>query len=97
IAAWATGQLGGLGIAVFLYLTQISKQTDSAQTLGAVEEWLRKSYYHAGHDNLLLFVLGRSFGVFQFTFDQLVVGDIAGLVFIVAIVVLLRRRRMPLA
>jgi hypothetical protein len=39
-----------------------------------------------------LFVLGRSFGVFQFIFGHLAIGDIAGLLFLVAVILLLRER-----
>jgi hypothetical protein len=60
----------------------------------AMEEWLRKSYYHPGHDNLVLFVLGRSFGAFQFMFGQLAVGDVAGLCFFTAVIRLLRGRNV---
>jgi hypothetical protein len=92
IFAWISSQLAVLGIASFLYATHVSKQKGSAQAMQAMEEWLRKSYYHPGHDNLLLFVLGRSFGVFQFIFGQLAVGDIAGLLFLAAVIYLFRER-----
>jgi hypothetical protein len=90
LTAWISSQVGALGIAVFLYLTHVSKQQGTTQTMQAMEEWLRKSYYHAGHDNLLLFVLGRSFGVFQYIFGYLAAGDIAGLLFLAAVVLLFR-------
>jgi Dolichyl-phosphate-mannose-protein mannosyltransferase len=94
ITAWAAGQAGALGIAAFLYATHISKQKNSAQAVQAMEEWLRRSYYHPGNDNLLLFILGRSFGAFQFMFGQLAVGDVAGLCFFAAVILLLRRRNV---
>jgi hypothetical protein len=94
ITAWTVGQAGALGIAVFLYATHISTQKNSAQAVQAMEEWLRKSYYHPGHDNLVLFVLGRSFGAFQFMFGQLAVGDVAGLCFFAAVILLLRGRNV---
>jgi hypothetical protein len=94
ITAWIASQAGVLGIAVFLYVTHISKQKSSAQTVQAMEEWLRKSYYHPGHDSPLLFVLGRSFGVFQFIFGHLAMGDIAGLLFLAAVLLLLREKNV---
>jgi 4-amino-4-deoxy-L-arabinose transferase-like glycosyltransferase len=94
ITAWIASQAGVLGIAVFLYVTHISKQKSSAQTAQAMEEWLRKSYYHPGHDSLLLFVLGRSFGVFQFIFGYPAIGDIAGLLFLAAVILLLREKNV---
>ena len=94
IAAWTSGQAGALGIAVFLYVSHISKQKGSTQAMQAMEEWLRKSYYHPGHDNLFLFVLGRTFGVFQFIFGHLAVGDIAGLLFLIAVILLFRGKNV---
>ncbi len=96
ITAWMSSQVGALGIAVFLYATHVSKQKGSAQAMQAMEEWLRKSYYHAGHDNLLLFVLGRSFGVFQFIFGYLAAGDVAGLLFVAAVILLFRGKNVRL-
>jgi hypothetical protein len=92
IVAWISSQVGILGIAIFLYATHVSKQKGSTQAMQATEEWLRKSYYHPGHDSLLLFVLGRSFGVFQFVMGQLAVGDVAGLLFLGAVILLLMRK-----
>ncbi len=92
ITAWAASQIGALGIAAFLYATHISQQKNSAQALQAMEEWLRRSYYRPGHDSLVLFVLGRSFGAFQFMFGQLAVGDVAALCFFTAVILLLRGR-----
>jgi len=94
ITAWMSGQVGALGIAAFLYATHVSKQKSSTQAMQAMEEWLRKSYYHPGHDNLLLFVLGRSFGVFQFIFGHLAVGDVAGLLFSAAVILLFRGKNV---
>ena len=39
---------------------------------------LANSYFHRGHDHLLGFIFARTFGVLQYTFGQLAVGDIAG-------------------
>jgi hypothetical protein len=91
VAAWVTSQFGVAALFLFLYKTQIAALRASAAP-GAVQGWLQNSFYHAGHDNPFLFALARSFGVFQFTMGQLVVGDLAGLVFLFGVFVLLRRR-----
>jgi hypothetical protein len=57
--------------------------------------YLRNSYFQPGHDNPFLFVFARTGGVFQFDFGQRAVGDIAFLLFSVAIVLLLRAKRSP--
>ena len=90
IATWIAGQLAALVLFVFLYRTQISRLKNSALAEQAISEWLRRSYFHPGNDNLLVFVVGRSFAVFQFIFGQHAVGDIAGLLFLAGVVFLLK-------
>jgi len=94
VAVWIAGQLGALALLVFLYKTHLSHlgQGESRTVLqGWMSEfYLRRSYFEAGRDNPLLFAIGHSFGVFQFVFGQLVVGDIAGLMFLAAMVLLWR-------
>jgi hypothetical protein len=54
------------------------------------EFFLHHSYFDPAHDNPVLFLVGHSFGVFQFIFGQLAVGDLMGVLFIAAVVFLLR-------
>ncbi len=93
MATWAGGQLGAVAVVVFLYRTQISRLKGSAMAEQAMNEWLRRSYFHPGYDNLASFVVGRCFAVFQFIFGQHVIGDIAGLFFLGGVGLLLSRRR----
>ena len=88
VAIWIAGQVGALGLVVILYRTQIStlKAGASAQHMQVL---LANSYFHRGHDHLLGFIFARTFGVLQYTFGQLAVGDIAGLLFVAGIVFLL--------
>jgi Dolichyl-phosphate-mannose-protein mannosyltransferase len=87
VAVWIAGQAGALGLFAFLYFVQISKLKGgpSAQHMQML---LANSYFHRGHDHLLGFVFARTFGVLQYTFGQLAVGDIAGLLFVAGVVVL---------
>jgi Dolichyl-phosphate-mannose-protein mannosyltransferase len=98
VAAWAIGQLGALALAVFLYKTHLSKLGvgDSRTTLQGwmSDAYLRRSYFDPVHDNALKFLVGHSFGVFQFFFGQLAVGDVMGFVFLVGIALLLRGKRL---
>ena len=88
VAVWIAGQLGTLALLVFLYKTHLSHlgQGESRTVLqGWMSEfYLSRSYFEPGRDNLFLFVIGHSFGVFQFVFGQLAVGDLAGVMFLVA-------------
>ena len=89
VAVWIAGQAGALGLLAFLYRTQISHLKDSAAMQRHVDVFLSNSYFHWGHDHLLLFVFARTFGVLQYTFGQLAVGDIAGVLFVAGVVLLL--------
>jgi len=94
-SVWAVGQLLGLGLAAVLYKFHLSRLGigDSRTVLqGFMSDFfLRRSYYDSAHDSPLWFV-GHSFGVFQYFFGQLAVGDAAGLLFLVGVASLLWQR-----
>jgi hypothetical protein len=98
LAAWIAGQLGGIGLALFLYQTHISK-------LGAgyarpvsqgwmSDEFLSRSYFDPAHNNPIAFLVGHSFGVFQYFWGQLAVGDVTGLLFLAGVFFLLRGKTL---
>ena len=94
VAVWVAGQLGALALLAFFYKTHLS-HLGLGESRTVLQGWmsefyLRRSYFEAGRDNPLLFVLGHSFGVFQFVFGQLAVGDIAGLLFVAGLSLLWR-------
>ncbi len=94
VTTWVAGQLGALVLSIFLYKTHLAK-LGAGESRTVLQGWmseffLRRSYFDATRDNPLAFIVGRSFGVFQFVFGQLVVGDLAGLLFLAAIVWLVR-------
>lgn len=94
IASWAIGQLGALALAMFLYHTHLSKLgagESRTVTQGWMSEFfLRHSYFDPAHDNPVTFLVGHSFGVFQYIFGNLAVGDGVGLLFVVGVALLLR-------
>ncbi len=92
VAVWIAGQAGALGLLAFLYQTQISHLKDSAAMQRHVQVFLSNSYFHRGHDHLLLFVFARTFGVLQYTFGQLAIGDIAGVLFVTGVALLVKPR-----
>jgi hypothetical protein len=93
VAIWMAGQAGVLGLFAFLYRTQISnlKESTSAEHMQVL---LAHSYFQWGHDHLLPFIFARTFGVLQYTFGQLVVGDIAGVLFVAAVAFLLGGKKI---
>jgi 4-amino-4-deoxy-L-arabinose transferase-like glycosyltransferase len=98
LVAWFTGQLLGLGIAVFLYITHLSRLEELQ---GAhVPNWLPSvylpnSYFHPGHGGRWLWALARTGSIFQYTFGQLAVGDLAFPLFVIAVVLLWRKKIAP--
>ena len=98
-AAWVLSQLGGLAIAAFLYKTHLSKLGvgDSRTPLQGwmSEYYLQRSFFDRTHDNPLLFLVGHTFGVFQYFFGLLAVGDVMAVLFVVAVVLLLRGKDFP--
>jgi len=99
VAAWEIGQLGALAIATFLYKTHISK-LGAGESRMVLQGWmsefyLRRSYFDPSHDNPLLFLAGHTFGVFQYFFGQLAVGDAMGLLFVAGVGLLLRGKGLP--
>jgi putative effector of murein hydrolase LrgA (UPF0299 family) len=92
--AWVLSQLGGLALAAFLYKTHLSKLGvgDSRTPLQGwmSEYYLQRSFFDRAHDNPLFFFVGHTFGVFQYFFGLLAVGDLMGVLFVVAVVLLLR-------
>ncbi|MGA8618920.1 MAG: glycosyltransferase family 39 protein [Candidatus Sulfotelmatobacter sp.] len=96
LAVWAMGQLVGLALAAFLYKTHISK-LGVGESRTVLQGWMSEFYLHHSYfdptrDNPFIFLLGHSFGVFQYFFGQLAVGDVMGLLFVVGVVPLLREK-----
>lgn len=86
--AWAAGQVLVIALFDFLYRTHLARLHSGGEITG--QPWLSNSLFHRGQQNLLVFIFARSFGVFQFVFGQLALGDLAAILFIVAIVYLIR-------
>jgi Dolichyl-phosphate-mannose-protein mannosyltransferase len=92
IAAWVAGQAGALGLFIFLYRTHISQLQGSGSEQRAMDQVFPNSYFHWGHSHWLLFIFARTFGVCQFVFGQLAVGDLAGLAFLAGVAILLQTK-----
>ncbi|MBO0911215.1 MAG: glycosyltransferase family 39 protein, partial [Acidobacteria bacterium] len=95
VAAWIFAQTAGLGMCVFLYVTQIRGLSRYFGGQDATQGWmgnayLSHSYFIPGKVNAFLFLAGRTIGVFQYTFRQLAVGDLAFLFFLAGVVLLWR-------
>jgi Dolichyl-phosphate-mannose-protein mannosyltransferase len=95
VSAWLAGELIAFGLCVFLYITQIRRLSQYFGGQDATQGWmgnayLSHSYFIPGKVNPLLFILGRTIGVFQYVFRQLAVGDVAFLFFIAGTILVFR-------
>ena len=95
-ASWEFGQIVALGLGYFFYVTQLSKLTHGEPASSLVYQWtgsyLPSSYFVPGKINPLLFIFARTGGVFQYAFGQMVVGDIAYFLFLVGLILVLRKQ-----
>jgi len=99
IAVWSAGQLGALTLAIVLYKTHLSK-LGVGESRAVLQGWmseffLRHSYFDRAHDNPVLFLAGHTFGVFQYFFGQLAVGDVMCVTFALGVALLLRGKGLP--
>jgi len=100
LITWSAGQVGALGISLFLYevyISGLSRAFSGSNVLhGFMQDaYLLNSYYQPHRDNLPLFIFARTGGVFQFLFGQLATGDVMFPLFIVGIVLLIRSQPDP--
>jgi hypothetical protein len=96
ITAWCVGQVGGVALAGFFYVTQIRKlraMYAGAHPLQRLADWyLPQFYYHPAHDHLALFLVRGTFGIFRFIFAWVILGHVATLLFFAGIILLLLRK-----
>ncbi|HEX8816810.1 MAG TPA: glycosyltransferase family 39 protein [Terriglobales bacterium] len=93
--AWAAGQIGAIALIGYLYFTHVSKIRTTTMANQAIDSWLYKSYFHPGHGNVVVFILARTFSLFQFMLGQAIIGDLAALAFVAGVVFLLRGKLSP--
>jgi hypothetical protein len=89
-AAWESGQVVAIGLSYFLYVTQISQLEQVYRGFSLTQGfmgsgYLAKYYFVPGKRNPLVFILARTGGFFQFACQQLVVGDVAFLLFMIGV------------
>jgi Dolichyl-phosphate-mannose-protein mannosyltransferase len=90
LAAWVFGEAIAVALCYFLLVTQISnlEHVYRGFTLAngfMPNGFLAKYYYIPGSMNPAAFVLARTGGFFQFAFQQLVLGDLAFILFLVGV------------
>jgi 4-amino-4-deoxy-L-arabinose transferase-like glycosyltransferase len=91
-AAWAVGQILAIGLIAFFLVTHVSHLKRIGMNQMIADTWLRKSIYHPGENNLLLFPLSQTLRVFTYVFSHGLVGTLALLSFVAGMVSLFRRK-----
>src|SRR5450755_521546 len=93
IAAWAAGQVVGVGLAGILFATHIAKLGSVypvAQPLQRFGDfYLFDWYFHPGREHFATFLYRGTFGIFRFIFGQTAVGQVAALLFVAGVILLL--------
>ena len=95
IATWIVGQTGALALCALLVKSHVSVLRQKGLPQNIADTWLRVSIFHRGEDHLASFILTRSTRLFRYLFSQGTIGVMALLLFILAIVLLLREKSSP--
>jgi hypothetical protein len=90
VAVWAAGQAGGLAMAAFLWRTHITLIRKVGLVQHVAESYLRGSLFQRGEESAAGFVVKSNIRVFRFLFSQGAVAIVAMVLFLAAIVLLLR-------
>ena len=93
IATWAAVQSVAFAIAAVLFKTQILQLKTRGRFAMAAETYLKRSSFHPGHEHALSFLFRATIRLFHYFFSQGAVGVAALLLFIFAIVLLVRDRQ----
>jgi Dolichyl-phosphate-mannose-protein mannosyltransferase len=93
VAAWAAVQTVALAIAVVLFRTQILQLKTRGRFAMAAETYLKRSSFHPGQEHAVSFLFRATIRLFHYFFSQGAVGVAALLLFIFAVVLLVRDRQ----
>jgi hypothetical protein len=92
LAVWAGGQIGALVLIAYLLVTHVARLREMGMPQEIAATWLRKSIFHSGERNAVVFATWQTLRVFTHLCSQGVVGTIALLAFLAGMVSLLQRK-----
>jgi len=96
IAIWILGQLGGLAICAYLYVSHLARLRQSPLRQEIGNTWLRTSIFHPHQDHIISFLAGRTVRLFRYFFSNGTIGVLALLLFLWAVVLLVRTKEPPM-
>ena len=97
LATWVGVQAAAIALCTFFYVFHISRMgklysaTADATHAWMGNEYLGNSYFNPAKINAPLFIIARTGGVFQYALGQAAVGDVAVAIFLLGLVVILRK------
>lgn len=89
---WAAGQIGGVAIGAYYFLTHVVPLQKTGMLQGGYDTYLRKSIYHRGETNAVIFAGTQTLRVFTFLFSHGFIGTVALIAFLGGLVLLLRNK-----
>jgi hypothetical protein len=92
VTVWAAGQVGGVALGAYYFLTHVLPLQKTGMLSGGYDTYLRKSIYHSGENNVVIFAGTQTLRVFTFLFSHGFIGTMALLGFLTGIVLLLRNK-----
>lgn len=92
-AVWIAGQTVALAICTFLYKSQISKLRIAGVPSEIAATWLRSSIFIRGEDHIFGFAWSKTMRLFRYFFSNGAIGTFALLLFLFALVLMLRRSK----
>jgi hypothetical protein len=91
-ATWILGQLGGLAICAYLYVSHLARLRRSPLRQEIGNTWLRTSIFHPHQDHMVGFLMGRTVRLFRYFFSNGTIGVFALLLFLWALALLIRAK-----
>jgi len=92
VAVWVCGQIGALALIGYFLVTHVERLRRMGMPQEIAETWLRKSIFHAGDNNVVVFASTQTLRVFTYLFSHGLVGTLALLAFLAGLVSLLGRK-----
>jgi len=91
-AVWVGGQIGALALVCYFLVTHVARLRAMGMPKEIAETWLRKSIFHSGDHNVVVFASAQTLRVFTYLFSHGLIGTLALLAFLAGMVLLLRRK-----
>jgi hypothetical protein len=95
VTVWSAGQVGGLGIAIYLLFTHILPLRRTGMVSADLDTYLRKATFHPGERNVVEFIAAQTLRAFTYVFSHGLVGTIALMAFLNGLFWLLKRDSSP--